>query len=154
LYNLFADLRRKYLGLDFRVVINDNLKGKQFYTDVHDLKRALSKIFREISVRTMYPNVTVSANNFPQYGYTIIEILHHESYCIDKSSEEIIKEICDGDFADIVKYLENLCDWSIESTFNDGSFRINYLSSSVSDLPKESIDSADGFKHIFKFYKT
>jgi hypothetical protein len=154
LYNLFADLRRKYLGLDFRVVINDNLKGKQFYTDVHDLKRALSKIFREISVRTMHPNVTISANNFPQYGYTIIEILHHESYCIDKSSEEIIQEIYDGDFADIIKYLENLCDWSIESTFNDGSFRINYLSSSVSDLPKESIDSADGFKHIFKFYKT
>ena len=154
LYNLFADLRRKYLGLDFRVVINDNLKGKQFYTDVHDLKRALSKIFREISVRTMHPNVTISANNFPHYGFTIIEILHHESYCIDKSSEEIIKEIYDGDFADIIKYLENLCDWSIESTFNDGSFRINYLSSSVSDLPKESIDSSDGFKHIFKFYKT
>lgn len=154
LYNLFADLRRKYLGLDFRVVINDNLKGKQFYTDVHDFKRALSKIFREISVRTMHPNVTISANNFPQYGYTIIEILHHESYCIDKSSEEIIKEIYDGDFADIIKYLENLCDWSIESTFNDGSFRINYLSSSVSDLPKEPIDSAEGFKHIFKFYKT
>lgn len=153
LYNLFADLRRKYLGFDFRVVINENLKVNQFYTDIHDIKKALSKIFKEISVRTIHPNVTISANNFPQYGYTIIQILHHESYCIDKSSEEMIKEIYDGDFADIIKYLENLCDWSIESTFNDGSFRINYLTSSVSDLPKESIENADGFKHIFKFYK-
>lgn len=153
LYNLFADLRRKYLSLDFRVVLNENLKGKQFYTDVHDFKRAVSKIFREISVRTMYPNVSISADNFPQHGYTIIEILHHESYSSEKSSEEIMKEIYDGDFADIIKYLENLCDWSIESKFQDGFFRINYLSSSVSDLPKESIDNADGFKHIFKFYK-
>ena len=154
LYNLIAELRRKHLGLDFKVNINDNLKGKQFYTDVHDFKRALNKIFREISVRAIHPIVSVSSYNFPQDEYTTIEILHHESYCIDKSSEEMTKEIVDGDFADIIKYLENLCDWSIESKFNDGTLRINYLSSSESDLAKMAIDKAEGFKHIFKFYKT
>lgn len=153
LYNLIAELRRKYLGRDFKVNIDDSLKGMKFYTDVHYFKRALNKIFREVSVRTIHPIVSISGENFPEFGYTVIEILHHESYCKEKSTDEMMKEILDGDFADIKKYYENLCDWSIESNFNDGSYRINYLSSDNNDLAKIHIENAEGFKHIFKFYK-
>ena len=154
LHNLFIELRRKYLGRDFKVELSKTLEGKQFYTDVHSFKRALNKIFHEISVRTLYPGVLVYANNIPEEGVTIIEINHYESYCEGKSSNEMCKEINDGDFSDILGLLKNLCDWSVESKFSDGNFRINYLSSSESDSAVIPIEGAQGFKHIFKFYKS
>ena len=154
LLNLFIELRRKYLVRDFKVELSKSLEGKQFYTDVHGFKRALNKIFGEISKRTLYPGVLVSANNLPEEGVTFIEITHCESFCEGKSSIEMSKEIYDGDFADILELLKNLCDWSVESKFSDGNFRINYLSSSNSDSAVIPIDSAQGFKHIFKFYKS
>jgi hypothetical protein len=154
LYNLFAELRRKHLGFDFHVTLDDSLKGKQFYTDVQTFKRALNKIFIDISRRTVNPNVTISAKNYPEEKYTLIEILHEGSYSHQKSSEEMIEEIKDGDFSDILENLKNLCDWSIESKFSDGVFRINYLSSFENGKDKEEIDEAKGFKHQFKFYKT
>lgn len=154
LYNLFVELRRKHLGRDFKVDVGSTLKGKHFYTDVHDFKRALNKIFREISVRTIHPNVSISAENYPENCFTIIEVLHTESYCTEKSSKEMLKEINDGDFSDILRYLENLCDWSVESKFSDGAYRINYLSSSATEVAVLPIEKAEGFKHLFKFYKS
>lgn len=154
LYNLFLELRRKHLGRDFRVDVGESLKGKQFYTDVHDFKRALNKIFHEISVRTIHPVVSISAKNYTEYGHTIIEVLHAESYCTEKTSKEMFKEINNGDFADILSYLENLCDWSVESEFSDGAYRINYLTSSETEGAVFPIEKAEGFKHVFKFYKS
>jgi hypothetical protein len=149
-----VELRRKHLGRDFKVDIGTTLKGKQFYTDVHDFKRALNKIFREISARTIHPHVSITAKNYPENGYTIVEVLHAESICTEKTSKEMLKEINDGDFADILGYLENLCDWSVESLFSDGAYRINYLSSSETEDATVQIEKAEGFKHIFKFYKS
>jgi retron-type reverse transcriptase len=154
LYNMFAELRRKHLGFDFTVKLDDNLKGKQFYTDVHEFKRALNKVFMEIGKRTAYPNVDISAVNYTDEGHTLIEIVHHHSFCYDKSSDEMIAEVKDGDFGDVLGYLENLCDWSIDSKFSDGCYRINYLSASEAALAKENMPSSEGFRHTFKFYKT
>ena len=58
-----------------------------------------------------------------------------------------------GDLGPIKDYLTNLCDWSIESEFAEGAYRINYLVSDK-DIPAyEKIMSAEGFKHILTFYK-
>lgn len=154
LYNLFVELRRKHLGRDFKVDVGTTLKGKQFYTDVHDFKRALNRIFREIKIRTMHPNVSIWAGNQSDTGCTIIEILHLDSFCDEKTSEEMMHEINNGDFSEILKCLHNLCDWSVESIFSDGIFRINYLSSNEMDTGAVRLDKAEGFKHVFKFYKS
>jgi hypothetical protein len=154
LYNLFVEMRRKYLSRDFKVNVGETLKGKQFYTDVHDFKRALNKIFRQISERTIHPNITINAKNYPENEYTIVEILHVESICTEKTSIEMKKEVFNGDFSDILGYLENLCDWSVESTFADGNYRINYLSSTKTEIAILPIEKAEGFKHVFKFHKS
>jgi len=152
---IMVTMRKKYLKFDFRKPNYINLKGKQFYTDVNYFERALNKIFYAISKRTMFPQIDISAINELDRGYTIIEILQYDSYCSDKSSYEMIKEIENGDFADIKNYLENLCDWSIESKFSDGPYRLNYLASTDDIQSKEPlIITPLGFKHIFKFYKS
>ena len=155
LHNLFKEVRRSRLNRDFKVELCDSLHGKQFYTDVHEYKRAVNKIFKQISDRgAMCPNVIVNAVNYPERKVTTVEIIHVDSFCLEKSSYEMSKEIEDGDFGDILKYLENLCDWSVESKFSDGSYRINYLSSDEGVKEIEKIELAIGFKHVFTFYKS
>ena len=44
------------------------------------------------------------------------------------------------------------CDWSIESDFEDTSYRVNYLkSSNVKDIEKLEYKPS-GFTHILRFY--
>ena len=58
-----------------------------------------------------------------------------------------------GDFSTIKEMLLNLCDWSVESEFKEGKYRINYLVSNEDTQAYEKISFADGFKHILTFYK-
>ena len=71
----------------------------------------------------------------------------------NKSASDLLKEIDDGDFADIKESLKNLCDWSIESSFEDENFRVNFLhSNNVKDI--EILETKPkGFTHILRFYK-
>ena len=71
----------------------------------------------------------------------------------NKSASDLLKEIDDGDFAEIKLNLLNLCDWSIEGSFENENFRINYLhSNNVKEIV--SLDEKPkGFTHIFRFYK-
>ncbi len=152
LKEIMFKLKKQHLGMDFKVTY-ENLEGKQFYTDVHYFKRALNKVFLEIGKRTMYSEVVISAKDNIEEKYTEVIIVHKSSFCRNTKSIDMLAEVQDGDFSDIKNYLTNLCDWYIESSFEDGDFRINYLSSSSSNKSIEEIQSALGFKHVFKFYK-
>ncbi len=60
----------------------------------------------------------------------------------------------DGDFGDIKEWLTNLCDWSIESSFEDKNYRVNYLRSDQNIAEIELLDYIPkGFTHILRFYK-
>jgi len=82
-----------------------------------------------------------------------LEILHKNSFNDGKSFEDRKFQLKSGDFAEVSKYLKNLCDWSIESRFLEGNYRINFLSSEKEQTLIEKIEKSDGFKHVFKFYK-
>jgi hypothetical protein len=142
------------LGADFlKFELDDSLKGIQFYTDVPLLKSVLKNVFKAIGKRPMYPlgyaRVITNDNN---NSYSL-EILQKDSYNQRITSDNMIKELEDGDFITIKNSLMNICDWSIESTFKDGSYRINYLTSDLNISVKEKINTAEGFKHILTFYR-
>jgi len=82
-----------------------------------------------------------------------LEILHKGSFNTGKSMRDEKLSLRTGDFGEIQKYLRNLCDWSIESRFEEGHYRINYLTSDPVVPPYEEIQKADGFKHRLTFYK-
>ncbi|MCS7053785.1 MAG: hypothetical protein NZM09_08625, partial [Ignavibacterium sp.] len=58
-----------------------------------------------------------------------------------------------GDLADIIKALQNLCDYSITNKFGDGkSYRVNYLTSEPKELIENLTFESEGFTHELKFY--
>jgi len=64
----------------------------------------------------------------------------------------MLEEIRNGDFAGIKDNLTNLCDWSIESSFEDENYRVNYLKpSSIKEIEKLEY-KPQGFTHILRFY--
>ena len=85
--------------------------------------------------------------------FTILEIIDVNSFNTGKSIYDEKLQLLKGNFGDICKYLKNLCDWSIESKFAEGFYRINYLTSDVDAKPHEKLETAIGFKHILTFYK-
>lgn len=65
----------------------------------------------------------------------------------------MLEEINDGDFSDIKESLTNLCDWSVESSFEDEHFRVNFLhSNNVKDIEILN-NKPKGFTHVLRFYK-
>lgn len=150
LKKLFQNLKMKHLkGFDFKY---KDLEGKSFYTDVQHLSYTIERIFEEIKKRKKHKEVIISAKD--EQNYTEVTILHLGSICLGEKSDKFKNKIKKGDFGSIFKKLKNLCDWSIESDFDDGSFRINYLTSKKDEKWREPIEKVGGFKHIFKFYMT
>lgn len=147
----FFNKKRRALGPDFNIKI-EKLEGIDFYTDVQWFERAINHIFDEIKIRAQHPNVTVLAKKNTETK-TVEIIISQISSISNKTVDEMKKEIDDGNFQEIYNSLFSLCDWSIESKFEDGNYRINYLSESssvnVSSLNTEPV----GFTHILRFYK-
>jgi len=141
--------QKKFLGSDF--TINVVKLDKQFYTDTQIFKSTLDKIFNEIKKRDDYKKIEVSTSE-DEEGIIKLQITHIGSYPL-KNKNELLTEIENGDFLDIKKLLTNLCDWSIESSCEGESFRVNYLKSkNIKDI--EILDyKPKGFSYIMKFYK-
>jgi hypothetical protein len=83
----------------------------------------------------------------------VLTILHRNSFKNGLSILDDKLNLKRGDFSSIKDMLRNLCDWSIESEFAEGAYRINYLVSDNDKPAYEKIMSADGFKHLLTFYK-
>lgn len=137
-------------GFDTKFI---GLKQKTFYTDVQWLKYSIDKMFQEISKRYQHQSVIVEATN--KIEFLELKIIHKGSF-----SDGISIEVKDklnresGDFGDIRMRLKNLCDWSIETRFEEGYYRLNYLNSDKNASFEEKIESCEGFTHILKFYKS
>jgi len=149
LNRLFENIEEEVLDFDFEVEYI-NLENITFYTDVEYFENAVTKIFEQFKERTEYDSIVVEANNQESYVDIIIE---QRGSTVNKNSEEMKKEIDNGDFEDIKKYLFSLCDWSIEAEFLDGNFRVEYLSENQSVKVLELKEKPQGFRHILRFYK-
>ncbi|MDI9358265.1 MAG: reverse transcriptase family protein [Phycisphaerales bacterium] len=130
-----------------------NLENKSFYTDVQWLSKALDKIFDGIKSYSQHPEVEYFVSDNSSNDRIVLNILHKNSYKIGLSIDDEKLNLKTGDFGDIKNYLKNLCDWSIESKFKEGFYRINYLTSDQGIPAHEKIESTEGFKHILTFYK-
>ena len=149
LKKLFISKQKKYLGFDFNVEFV-NLEGVDFYTDVQHLDFGLNEIFKEIKQRKLFPKIKIEAIKNIEAGFIELCITHIDSFP-NKTKEEMIKEVEDGDFSKIKEKFTSICDWSIASKLSDGNYKINYLGGeeSFEKLNEEPI----GFTHILKFYK-
>jgi len=129
-----------------------NLENKSFYTDIQWLSKALDLIFEGIQKYPQHPVVEyrVTENNNERL---VLTILHRNSIKNGLSIYDDKLNLKRGDFSTIKDKLRNLCDWSIESEFSEGAYRINYLVSDNENPAYEKIMSAEGFKHILTFYK-
>ena len=150
LQRLILDKHDLYLG-GFPAAITHNLDNKNFYTDVQWISKSLNLIFESIQKREKTA-VSYSILEEDKDRYTL-EILHRGSFNTGKSITDNNLNLTKGDFRTIARWLQNLCDWSIESEFKEGSYRLNFLSSNPKAVPYEQIAQADGFKHRLTFYK-
>jgi hypothetical protein len=151
LLNLIRAKHRSEL-YSFNNPVIENLGNKTFYTDVSNFSNALNLIFDNIRKRPHHPNVSYTVRNKRNDAYSL-EITHIDSFCRGMSIHDEKFQLKKGDFGDIADYLKNLCDWSIESIFEEGNYRVNLLASETDVPPYEVIENAEGFKYILTFYK-
>lgn len=151
LLNLILKKHDNYL-ISFSAPLVSNLENKTFYTDIQWLSKALDLIFEGIQKYPQHPIVEydVTENNNDRL---VLTILHRNSLKNGLSIHDDKLNLKRGDFSTIKDKLKNLCDWSIESEFAEGAYRINYLVSDKQISAYEKIISAQGFKHILTFYK-
>ena len=161
-YNMLKSIfiqERKKLKKTFKKYQKDasvkliKLEGQTFYTDTEKFKSAISTIFSQMSegLRPKYPNITVEC-----IGDSIKEFIELKITQIDSvsqsSAEVMLKETNSGNFKSIKENLKNLCDWSIESSFDDSNYRVNYLKSNNIEDIEELEYKPVGFTHILRFY--
>lgn len=150
LEQIFSNEKKK-LGRGFKLNLVDAKLQRQFYTDTQSFSFAIEKIFAEIKKRKEYSNIEVSTREFEDRSLEI-KIIQIGSN-VDKSAKTLIDEVQSGDFADIKEALTNLCDWSIESICEDGSYRVNYLhSNNIGDVEQLTTE-VKGFTHVLRFYR-
>lgn len=154
LETLFSSQKNK-LGYGRNANFNLDLNGaklaRQFYTDVEKFSNVLDKIFAEIKTRKEYPNIEVITTELEDRS---IEIKIMQIGSTSRSdAANLLAEVQDGDFADIQENLKNLCDWSIESSFEEENFRVNFLRSNNVKEIQNLQDRPKGFTHILRFYR-
>lgn len=152
LQNIFAKAQEFWDEKGLNILLSLSDFDKQFYTDVEIFSNVLNdRVFETMSKRINYPDIRVSCKN--DGDIIEIKIVQINSFS-NKSPEELLKEVNDGDFAEIKASLTNLCDWSIENSFNNKYYRINYLHSTDIDIIQGNINEhPEGFTYIFRFYK-
>jgi len=139
---------QKEASVDLTKLVNQN-----FYTDTENFKNAISTIFSQMSEepRHKYPNITVECIGDEIKEFTEIKIAQIDSVS-QSSAEVMLRQIDNGQFESIKENLKNLCDWSIESSFEDSNYRVNYLKSNNTEDIEELEYKPVGFTHILRFY--
>jgi len=154
LENLILQMHDQHLTNEFNIRQIDGLNGTNFYTDTTIFRYALKRIFENIKKKPNHSDVSYIVNRDDNHEYCELRIIHHGSNANDKSYGDPKFSLERGDLGEIKFDLFNLCDWSIESQFSEGVFRLNFLSSEentprVVELESECV----GFVHILKFYQ-
>jgi len=153
LKKIFRDIVSKNLGSDFNITYSEELETVDFYTDVHWLKIGIQQIFEEIKKRTQYPNIVIEATSNIEKREIEIRIIQKESVS-DRGSKEMFERAnVQGNISEIKKAFCSLCDWSVESKFRDGNYRINFLADEIIENIEPLKNEPIGFIHILRFYK-
>lgn len=151
LETLFAT-QQEELGDEFNFDLSGAKLTRQFYSDVENFSGTLSMIFNEIKTRKEFPNITVTTQEMEEDRSIVLKITQRDSFS-NCDAQGLLDEAKDGDFAEIKQNLKNLCDWSVESSFGENSFRVNYLySNNVKEIEPLS-EKPKGFTHVLRFYK-
>uniref|UniRef100_UPI004047B8CD ankyrin repeat domain-containing protein n=1 Tax=Aliarcobacter sp. TaxID=2321116 RepID=UPI004047B8CD len=148
----FKNLEQIFLSQNIQLDLSAaKLNTRQFYTNTQKFSSVLIKIFDEMKKREDFKNIEVTTIELDDRSIEI-KIIQIDSFA-NKNANDMFEEVNNGDFADIKESLKNLCDWSIESSFEDENFRVNFLhSNNVNDI--ESLETKPlGFTHILRFYK-
>lgn len=151
LETIFNEVKKSLPDNKFKFDIKNSKLQRQFYTDTQSFNSAIKKIFAEITKRTEHSDIELITQELADRSLEIkiVQIGSTSS----KDSLTLLNEVNDGDFADIRTLFSNLCDWSIESSCEDGNFRINYLhSTNVKQIVKLE-EKTKGFTHILRFYR-
>ncbi len=151
LENLFAN-QIEVLGSNFNLDLSAAKLSRQFYTDVEKFSNVLDRIFADMGTRKEYANIEVITTELED-GSIEIKITQIDSYSSRSATELLQRAKQAGDISEINNALTNLCDWSIESSFEGENFRVNFLhSNNVKDI--EVLETKPrGFTHILRFYK-
>lgn len=151
LENLFAN-QVEALGSNFNLDLSAAKLSRQFYTDVEKFSNALDRIFADMGTRIEYSNIKVITTELEDRSIEI-KITQIDSYSSMSSTALLQRAKQAGDISEIKNALINLCDWSIESSFEGENFRVNFLhSNNVKDI--EILETKPrGFTHILRFYK-
>jgi len=136
----------------FNYPIFENIEGVSFFTDVQTLSSALDLVFQSFKNRPQYPSLKFSIVRLEDYSVEL-RLTQVGSFSSFKSKDDLKFRLDGGDFGTLAGKLKNLCDWSIESKFNDGCFRINLLVSDMNIDRLYPIDDCEGFTYIFRFYR-
>lgn len=133
---------------DFALI---NLEGKQFYTDTESFQKAMNIIFQQFQDNSEFKNITIEIVDDEKGQYYDLKITQHGSFA-NINALQLLEKSNGGNFSSIKRTLKNLCDWSVESCYNDECFRVNILkSSNIKDI--EQLDyKVQGFTHIMRFY--
>ena len=151
LSTLFINQQKK-LDETFELDLSTSKLGRQFYTDTQKISSVLDRIFAEMGTRKENPNITVNTTELEDRSIEI-KITQLDSNSSRSAAELLERSKESGDILEIKESLTNLCDWSVESSYEDEYFRINFLhSNNVKEIvqPKKQ---PKGFTHILRFYK-
>jgi len=144
--------QQEELGDKFNFDLSGAKLTRQFYIDVENFSGTLSKIFNEIKTREKFPNIIVTTQEIEEDRSIVLKITQIDSFS-NCDPQSLLNEVKDGDFAEIKESLSNLCDWSVESSFGDKYFRVNYLYSNNVKEIESLTEKPKGFTHILRFYK-
>lgn len=149
----FKNLEQIFLSQNIQLDLSAaKLNTRQFYTDTQKFSNVLGKIFYDMGNRKDFKNIEVTTTELDDRSIEI-KIIQLDSNSTRTPIELLERAKEAGDISDIKESLKNLCDWSIESSFEDENFRVNFLhSNNVKDI--EILESKPkGFTHILRFYK-
>lgn len=159
LYYEVKALARQELA-EFNVKGLETLKHFFFFTYTAQVLKAMRRIFRMIQSRTEQRDIIIECKKLTEPRLIELKIIHKNSLSHRNSDDPKITNPS-GDLLEVIKNLISICDFEIESSFDDGIFRIKYLSpdTGVKKLNnlyhlrplKQSLDSIHGFTYVLKF---
>lgn len=133
-----------------------------FYTNVNQLRSAITLILEMMNAKhrnngnskiQILKRSEAEEHNYKPLYIEITQIDSFSNSSINDAIERLNKNPNAGDFGSIKKHLHGLCDWSVESTWNNEPWRWNILKDKHIDSREKLGLKPDGFKHILKFYR-